>query len=84
MEDHAYQVAVHTGARRRFHPVRTLHAALVYSVRAASTDADYIAIEQWSDTASDCTGGWALLEVIRDTAGYRDTVNEHATTALSA
>lgn len=77
-EERNYQVAVHTGDNRRFHPEPTFPAALDYTARAAQGEADYIAIEQWRDTANGCTGGWLVVEIVRDRLGY------FASTALSA
>ena len=69
----AYQIAVHTGDDRLYHPESTWRSALAYAMRVGP-QADYIAIEQWSDTANDCTGGWHIVEVICDKVGYLASV----------
>lgn len=63
MEPH-YQVVVHTGDDRLFHPEADYRAAMAYAMRVGP-QADYIAVEQWSDTVNGCTGGWAVIEVVR-------------------
>lgn len=63
MEPH-YQVAVHTGEDRLYHPEDDYRAAMAYAMRVGP-QADYIAVEQWHDTANGCTGGWCTVEVVR-------------------
>lgn len=70
MDQHpVYQVAVHTGENRLYHPANTWQEAIGYASRVED-QADYIAVERWVDTANSFTGGWVIAEIVRDTTGH--------------
>lgn len=74
-----YQIAVHTGEDRLFHPEDTFRAALDYAMRVGP-QADFVAVEQWDDNLNGLRGGWRMIEILRDRVGYMATVARRMTT----
>lgn len=69
MEEPLYQVAVHTGEDRLYHPEDTYRAAAAYAMRVGA-HADFIAVEKWNELADGLRGGWSVVDVVRDRLGY--------------
>ncbi len=64
-QPHHYQVTIHTGENRLYHPENLSFAARDYALKVGP-QADYIAIEMWDPYANGLAGGWRIIEVVRD------------------